>query len=51
MKTYPRSTIKQEGLNALAVIALESDMLEKIEYGYIIEEFISKNTKRMMFFK
>ena len=51
LKTYLRSTMKQERLNALAIIALESDMLEKIEYGYMIEEFISKNTKRMMFFK
>ena len=51
LKTYLRSTMKQERLNALAIIALESEMLEKTEYGYMIEEFISKNTKRMMFFK
>jgi hypothetical protein len=51
LKTYLRSTMKQERLNALAIIALESEMLEKIEYGYMIEEFISKNTKRMMFFQ
>jgi hypothetical protein len=43
--------MKQERLNALAIIALECDMLEKIDYESIIEDFISKNTKRMMFFK
>jgi hypothetical protein len=38
-------------LNALAAIAIESDMLEKIEYEDIIEDFISKNTMRIMIFK
>ena len=34
LKSYLRSTMKQERLNALAVIALESGMLEKIEYEF-----------------
>ena len=51
LKSYLRSTMTQERLNALAVIALESGMLEKIDYEYIIEDFISKNTKRMMLSK
>ena len=51
LKSYLRSTMKQERLNALAIITLESGMLEKIEYEYIIEDFISKNTKRIMLFK
>jgi hypothetical protein len=51
LKSYLRSTMKQERLNALAIITLECDMLEKIDYESIIEDFISKNTKRMMFFK
>jgi hypothetical protein len=41
----------QERLNALAVIAIESDTLEKIDYEDIIEGFISKNTMRIMLFK
>jgi hypothetical protein len=41
----------QERLNALDVIAVEGDMLEKIDYEYIIEDFISKNTKRLTIFK
>jgi hypothetical protein len=41
----------QERLNALAVIAIESDTLEKIDYEDIIKDFISKNMIRIMIFK
>jgi hypothetical protein len=41
----------QERLNDLAIIALEGEILEKIDYEHIIEDFISKNTTRMMLFK
>jgi hypothetical protein len=51
LKSYLRSTMTQERLNSLATIALESGLLEKINYEHIIEDFISKNTKRMMLFK
>jgi len=39
----------QERLNALALIALESGMLEKTDYEYIIEDFISKDAKEYRF--
>jgi hypothetical protein len=45
-KTYLRSTMTQERLNDLPIIALEGKMLEKIDYKHIIEDFISKNTKK-----
>ena len=51
LKSYLRSTMTQERLNDLSMIALEGDLLEKIDYERIIEEFISKNTQRMTFFK
>ena len=51
LKSYLCSTMTQERLNDLAMIALEGDLLEKIDYERIIEEFISKNTQRMTFFK
>jgi hypothetical protein len=41
----------QERLNALVLIALKSGILEMIDYEYIIEDFISKNAKRILFFK
>jgi hypothetical protein len=50
LKSYLRSTMTQERLNALAVIAIESDTLQKIEYEDIIEDFIFKNTMRIMLF-
>jgi hypothetical protein len=45
-----RSTMTQERLNGLATIAIENDVLEKIKYEDIIEDFISKNARRMMLF-
>jgi hypothetical protein len=50
LKSYLRSTMTQERLNGLATIAIENDVWEKIKYEYIIEEFISKNSRRMMLF-
>lgn len=34
----------------LATIAFGSDMRAKIDYEFIIKDFISKNTKGMIFF-
>ena len=51
LKSYLRSPMTQERLNDLAMIALESDMLEKIDYERIVEDFISKNAQRIKFFK
>ena len=41
LKSYTHSTMKQERLNGLAIISLENDILEKIKYEDIIEDFIS----------
>jgi hypothetical protein len=38
----------QERLNGLATIAIENDILELIKYEDTIEDFILKNTRRMM---
>ena len=46
-----RTTMTLQRLNDLATIALESEVLEKIDYEDIIEDFISKNTARMRMFK
>ncbi|XP_073362240.1 uncharacterized protein [Aegilops tauschii subsp. strangulata] len=50
LKSYLRSTMTQERLNGLATIALENDVLEKINYEDLIEDFISRNTRRMLLF-
>jgi hypothetical protein len=51
LKSCLRSTMTQQRLTDLATIALESLILQKIEYDHIVEDFISRNTKRMMLFK
>ncbi|KAJ1262638.1 hypothetical protein BS78_09G124200 [Paspalum vaginatum] len=50
VKSCMRSTMKQERLNGLATNALENDVLEKIKYEHMIEDFISKNTRCLMLF-
>jgi hypothetical protein len=44
LKSYIHSTMTQERLSGLMTIAFESDILEKINYNAMIEEFISRNT-------
>jgi hypothetical protein len=43
--------MKQERLNSFAIIAIESEMLGRINYENIIEDFISKNSHGIMLFK
>jgi hypothetical protein len=42
--------MRQERLNDLG-IALESEILEKIDYEHAIKDFISRNTERMTILK
>jgi hypothetical protein len=44
LKSYLRSTMTQQRLT-------KSGLLDKIEYDHIVEEFISRNTRRMKLFK
>ena len=41
LKSYLRSIMSQERLNGLAILSIEKDMLEKLEFGSIIENFAS----------
>jgi hypothetical protein len=50
LKSCLRSTMTQQRLTDLATVALESELLDKIEYDHIVEEFISRNTRRMKLF-
>lgn len=47
LKSYLRSTMTQERLSGLAMIAIENDILEKVSYEDLIEDFISRNARRM----
>ncbi|KAM3241374.1 hypothetical protein ACQJBY_054386 [Aegilops geniculata] len=50
LKSYLCSTMTQQRLNGLAIIALENVVLEKINYEDMIEDFISRNTRWMLLF-
>jgi len=46
LKSYLRSTMSQERLNGLAIIAIESEILEGMDYKELVENFASKNARR-----
>ena len=50
LKSYLRSTMLQERLNGLALIAIENDVLETIKYEELVDEFASKSVQRMALF-
>ena len=49
LKSYLRSTMSQERLNGLAILCIEKDMLEQIDYENIINEFTSQTARRSHF--
>ncbi|KAK3226237.1 hypothetical protein Dsin_006099 [Dipteronia sinensis] len=49
LKSYLRSTTSQERLNGLTLLCIEKDMLEKIEFENIIDDFASQNARRRHF--
>ena len=51
LKNYLRSTMTQKRLNGLALMSIESNILDKIVYKDVIEKFVSSNIRRMAFFK
>jgi len=49
IKNYLRSTMSQERLNGLAMISIEKNMVEKLEYTSLISDFAAKNARRSCF--
>ncbi|KAL4562421.1 hypothetical protein LXL04_034624 [Taraxacum kok-saghyz] len=49
LKSYLRSTMSQERLNGLAIMSIESQLLESLDYHKIIDVFASKNARRHRF--
>ena len=49
IKTYFRTTMSQERLSGLAMISIENEYLDKLNYDDLIEEFASKNARRSNF--
>jgi hypothetical protein len=49
IKTYLRTTMSQERLSGLAMISIENEYLDKLNYDDLIEEFASKNARKSNF--
>jgi hypothetical protein len=47
IKSYLRSTMSQEKLSELAILSIEKNMLEKIDYKSLINNFASKRARKM----
>lgn len=49
LKSYLQSMMPHEWLNWLVLISIEQDLLEKIDFENIINEFVLKNVRRSIF--
>ena len=49
IKSYLRSTMFQERLNELAILSIEKEMLEELEYKNIISQFASQKARKIYF--
>lgn len=49
IKTYLRSTMSQERLNGLAMLSIEKEMVEQLDYTKLIDIFASKTARRVVF--
>ena len=49
LKSYLRSSMSQERLNDLAILCIEKNMLENIDFDTIINDFASRNARRQCF--
>ncbi|KAL4564419.1 hypothetical protein LXL04_028483 [Taraxacum kok-saghyz] len=49
--SYLRSKMTQERLNELALMTIESNLLDKVVNEDVIEKFITRNIRRIAIFK
>jgi hypothetical protein len=49
LKSYLRSTMSQERLNGLAILSIEQDLLENIEYTSLISNLTAQTVRRDIF--
>lgn len=49
LKSYFRSIMSQDRLNSLALLSIENIFLKNLGYERIINDFATKNAKRMIF--
>ncbi|XP_056694888.1 uncharacterized protein [Spinacia oleracea] len=51
LKSYLRTTMSQERLNGLALMAIESDLLDEVNVESVIDDFATKHARRATLFK
>ena len=49
IKSFLRSTMSQEILNGLAIISIEKDLVSKLEYKNLINDFASQKVRKVNF--
>ena len=49
IKSYLRSIISQERLSGLAILSIEKEMLEELEYKNLISQFASQKARKIDF--
>ncbi|XP_028097893.1 uncharacterized protein LOC114297633 [Camellia sinensis] len=49
IKSYLRSTMSQKRLNGLAILSIEKDLVDKLDYTNLISDFAAKNARRVVF--
>lgn len=47
IKTYLRSTMKQDRLSDLAILSIEKEMFESIDYDTIIDKFADMKARKV----
>lgn len=48
LKSYLRLTMLQDRLNGLAILSIESEMLELLDYKTLINNFAAKKARRLI---
>ncbi|XP_024011103.1 zinc finger MYM-type protein 1-like [Eutrema salsugineum] len=49
IKSYLRLTMSEERLNGLAMLSIERDMVGKLDYQSLINDFVEKNIRKLIF--
>ena len=49
IKSYLRSTMSEERLNGLAILSIENEILEELEYKNLISQFASQSVRKIDF--
>ena len=48
LKSYLKSAMLQDRLNELAILSIESEMLELLDYETLINDFTAKKVRRLI---